>query len=603
MHVDAADARGKPDRWQRHTGAFHQGAVMKRIICAALALLLSFQATAKSGGPPVQPVPWSSLGANWISVIPTFPFRFCRIWDQAEWSSIETASGVYSWTGLDAVVAQMQTQGCVISYTFGSVPGWANGNASRDTPPTNFSDFYAFVSAVATRYHGKIKYYTPWNEPNTPGDWWSGTVAQMVTLTENVATTIHGIDTGALVMSPSATNEAGGAIDGASYADQLFAAGIGSFVDGVDAHIYRKYVTNGGATPPEQIWQSLQQYQGLRANYSLQGKPFIVTEGDWGNNTSTVLTAAQQGEWAISWPFFMASSGVTGFAWYQYDNPFGWSPLYASGALTVGGQAYTTASSELSGATLAPLLARTPNANQIRNPSASGAVVGTPGTLPTDWTLFNPDSTHGVSTQIVGSGVENGIPYVDFRVFGTPTTGAGGQGFVAFESKSQIAAVNNQQWTAAAFVKLQAGSTSNVTVSINYNDYDSGPGYLSTPLFLPFTPTAWPLQYDLQSWPSPTQDATIASVQPFIQFAYTVGQAFDITLRIGQPSMDTGSIWSSSFAKASGFQGELIFDASGGPTSWTAPAWCSWATNYTGTKTAVSGALSLTYAPVFCSNQ
>jgi hypothetical protein len=575
---------------------------MKRIICAALALLLSFQATAKSGGPPVRPVPWSSLGANWISVIPTFPFRFCRIWDQAEWGSIETASGVYSWTGLDAVVAQMQAQGCVISYTFGSTPGWANGNATRDIPPTNFSDFYTFVSAVATRYRGKIKYYTAWNEPNTPGDWWSGTVAQMVTLTENVATTIHGIDGAALVMSPSATNEAGGSIDGASYADQLFAAGIGAYVDGVDAHLYRKYVTNGGSTPPEQIWQSLQQYQGLRANYGFQGKPFIVTEGDWGNNTITNPTTAQQEEWAISWPTFMASAGVTGFAWYQYDNPFGWSPLYASGVLTTGGQAYTTASLELSGAALTAPLVRTPNANQIRNPSASGAVAGTPGTLPTNWALSNPDSALGVSTQIVGTGIENGLSYVDFRVFGTPTAGAGGQAFIAFESNSQIAAVNNQQWTVAAFVKLQAGSTNNVAISINYNDF-STTAYLSTPLFLSFTPPAWPLQYDLQSWPSPTQDATVVSVQPFIQFAYTVGQPFDITLRIAQPSMDTGSVWSSTFTKAAGFQGELIFDAAGGPTSWTAPAWCGWATNYAGTKTAVSGPLSLTNAPVFCSNQ
>ena len=67
--------------------------------------------------------------------------------------------------------------------------------------------------------------------------------------------------------------------------------------------------------------------------------------------------------------------------------------------------------------------------------------------------------------------------------------------------------------------------------------------------------------------------------------------------------MDAGSIWSGSFIKAGGYQGEVLWDAAGGPASFAAPGGCAFVTNYAGTKTAVSGPLSLTNVPVFCSNQ
>lgn len=53
--------------------------------------------------------------------------------------------------------------------------------------------------------------------------------------------------------------------------------------------------------------------------------------------------------------------------------------------------------------------------NLVPNSSASGAVIGTPGTMPTDWAIFAGD----LSTAVVGLGTENGLPYVDVRFFGT----------------------------------------------------------------------------------------------------------------------------------------------------------------------------------------
>ena len=37
-------------------------------------------------------------------------------------------------------------------------------------------DFADFVAAVVSRYHGRIRYYQIWNEPNIYPEWGSGTI-------------------------------------------------------------------------------------------------------------------------------------------------------------------------------------------------------------------------------------------------------------------------------------------------------------------------------------------------------------------------------------------------------------------------------------------
>ncbi len=67
------------------------------------------------------------------------------------------------------------------------------------------------------------------------------------------------------------------------------------------------------------------------------------------------------------------------------------------------------------------LLIEEARTNSIRNSTMQGVVPGTPGTLPTNWALNTGAS--GLSSQIVGSGTESGIPYFDFRFFGTAAAG------------------------------------------------------------------------------------------------------------------------------------------------------------------------------------
>jgi hypothetical protein len=100
------------------------------------------------------------------------------------------------------------------------------------------------------------------------------------------------------------------------------------------------------------------------------------------------------------------------------------------------------------------LLIEESRTNSIRNNTMVGAVAGTPGTLPTNWSTFT--ALTGLTREIVGTGTENGITYIDIRVSGTPS-GAGRYDFV-YETGTGVAALNGQTWTNSGYFKLQAGT-------------------------------------------------------------------------------------------------------------------------------------------------
>src|SRR5207302_8155755 len=67
-------------------------------------------------------------------------------------------------------------------------------------PCTNNQDFIDMVSAIANRYKGKIKHYETWNEPG--GGFFTGTLAQLVVLQNDVYNTVKAIDPTATVHTP-----------------------------------------------------------------------------------------------------------------------------------------------------------------------------------------------------------------------------------------------------------------------------------------------------------------------------------------------------------------------------------------------------------------
>jgi hypothetical protein len=180
------------------------------------------------------------------------------------------------------------------------------------------------------------------------------------------------------------------------------------------------------------------------------------------------------------------------------------------------------------------LLVEEQRTNSIRNNTMVGAVAGTPGTIPTNWA---GNAATDLTREVVGTGTENGISYIDLKYTGTVS--ASRTQFLFFEPSNSISASNGQSWAGSAWVKIVAGSLNNITsVGLQVDTRDSSLVYVSTPFTAAFTPTSTFTRY---SGSGTATGATIAWIQPFLRFITASSGAIDITLRIGLPQLEQGA--------------------------------------------------------------
>ncbi len=176
--------------------------------------------------------------------------------------------------------------------------------------------------------------------------------------------------------------------------------------------------------------------------------------------------------------------------------------------------------------------------NTVRNNTMTGAAVGTPGTVPTNWFWA---LAGGLASSVIGTGIEAGIDYIDFRVFGTPSGGSSG---IRFETATGVPAAAGQTWAASAFVRRVAGSEANIsaircnflgitTGSAGTTDNFSGASVLGALGGASLAAVRASLVATLA-------DATTAYLRPQILLEHAVGSPIDITLRIGLPQLEQG---------------------------------------------------------------
>lgn len=182
------------------------------------------------------------------------------------------------------------------------------------------------------------------------------------------------------------------------------------------------------------------------------------------------------------------------------------------------------------------LLAEEARTNSIRNNTMVGAVAGTPGTLPTNWSTFT--ALTGLTREVVGVGTENGISYIDVRLSGTPS--GSGVYLLNVESSSQVASSNGQSWTGSAYCKLQSGSLTGVTsLAVRTAALDGSFVELSVTAQA-FTPTNAAL--GLQRIVASHTNTSASTVYEIVYFRITLsGAAIDFTLRIGMPQLEQGA--------------------------------------------------------------
>jgi len=185
------------------------------------------------------------------------------------------------------------------------------------------------------------------------------------------------------------------------------------------------------------------------------------------------------------------------------------------------------------------LLIEESRVNSIRNNTMVGAVagvIGSGGVLPTNWSANIAAS--GVVREVVGTGTEFGINYVDLRFSGTPTTT--GALSVQQEPSNSIAGANGQTWAYSVWVKLVAGSFANLnTPQIYIDEYSSAPSYLAGSVSNVGALTSTLTR--VTATRTNTNASTAFVVAGYRFFVTAAGTPIDITLRIGLPQMELGA--------------------------------------------------------------
>ena len=169
------------------------------------------------------------------------------------------------------------------------------------------------------------------------------------------------------------------------------------------------------------------------------------------------------------------------------------------------------------------LLVEPASTNQIRNGSGTGAVVGTPGTLPFFWSA----SAGGLTQEIVATGTENGVAYVDIKLSGTASSNSAA---IFLEATTTISATDGETWTQSVFLK-EIDATSNYDdISFRAYNYTSAPAFVNVNNGSSLTVTTDLERYE-STWT--LSGATIAYSNPSILFFLTNGNSYDFTIRIG----------------------------------------------------------------------
>lgn len=300
---------------------------------------------------------------------PTVPFGGLRLWDTATgWTQINTAQGVYDWTNLDGFVSAAQAHpGVDLLYNLARTPTWASNNPTDSScgydtstqggpgqcdPPSDVDSqgggtdaaWISWVSAVASRYKGQIKYYEIWNEWNA-SLFWVGTPAQLVRMEQDARCVVEGPPSG-LNCNPNSSFPSGTAIDPSARivtpspvgsASQLnavqtnlstyFGTQVNGYSGGQFADIigFHGYVSTGKSdTCPiaEDVISVIDDMNtAITSAPGETGKPWFDTEDGWSKAADeNFLDQDRQAAFLARYEILQRSMGVERGYWYRWDS-------------------------------------------------------------------------------------------------------------------------------------------------------------------------------------------------------------------------------------------------------------------------------------------
>lgn len=173
---------------------------------------------------------------------------------QVRWADVQPNPGSsYNWGSLDQVVSAANASGVHVLFSVVQAPGWAA--VSGTNYPKNPSDFASFMSAMASRYKGRVAAYEVWNEENFAREVGPGNInpGNYVELLKAAYPAIKAADPNAIVVSgaptPTGVNDPNIAERDLTYLQQMYAYQNGevkNYFDVLGAH------NEPYANPPDQ---------------------------------------------------------------------------------------------------------------------------------------------------------------------------------------------------------------------------------------------------------------------------------------------------------------------------------------------------------------
>ncbi|MDJ0387355.1 hypothetical protein QMO56_04455 [Roseomonas sp. E05] len=183
------------------------------------------------------------------------------------------------------------------------------------------------------------------------------------------------------------------------------------------------------------------------------------------------------------------------------------------------------------------LLVEEARSNALPNPRAEGAEAGTPGALPTGWSILG---TEALTRTVVGTGTIGGVPYIDLRYSGSLSNAQ--SWWVLFTSITTVPAAAGEVWSASANAYVVAGSLANLSASLSLMQRTSTGGYISG---VSSAPGGLPGYPEYRSVSREMAAGTGRVIAGLLLQGLTPGAGADVTIRIAGPQLELGPFASS----------------------------------------------------------
>jgi len=266
------------------------------------------------------------------------------------WATVEPEAGNFRWIDPDNVVTALGDQQVKILLRVHGTPDWARPTDTSFThPPDDMADFANFMTALASRYKGKVAAYEIWNEPNLYYEWGNGEPdpARYTEMLKAAYSAVKAVDPNALIITGGLATTGDGsatAYGDLAFLQAMYNAGAQGYFDAVGSHPY----TFGRAPDEVDPWglslsRVAEQHQVMVDNGD-GDTPIWITEMGWiienswemGEHETSAVSEQEQARYLSGayakirsdWPFvraaFLFNLDFSTVPWYPAAEPMRW---------------------------------------------------------------------------------------------------------------------------------------------------------------------------------------------------------------------------------------------------------------------------------------